>query len=347
MAVQFCGTCGHPLIPDQLFCQHCGSRVDENATRAAQPVTPGIPVSSGGTLYCGECGALVGSQDRVCRRCGAPVEPSPGLVADSSLTDAPTMMGTPPPPAYQTPSNPRGQEGLAPGYAAQQPPTWGASYRPGPPSESATFTVADSRPGTPPPYPGSGPGAQPPPYRPSGPGQAPRQNRSWPLVLAVALVTLAVIVGGGLFLILHGSGGNPQGNGITPTSAPGTTQTPGGPTVTPSPTQVVLNTTTGSALIQQYFDDINAKNYDAAYNLLSPEYLQQHPQSRQSFAAGFKNTRQDILMIDNAVQQADGTVQVNIHLQAVQTNGTVKNFSGYYIVTQENGQLLILGARIS
>lgn len=341
MAVQFCGTCGHPLIPDQLFCQHCGSRVDENATRSAQPVTPGIPVSSGGTLYCGECGALVGSQDRVCRRCGAPVEPSPGLVADSSLTDAPTMMGTPPPPAYQTLPNPRGQESPAPGYAAQQPPAWGASYSPEPPHESATFTVADSRPGTPPPYPGAG--AQPPPYRTSGPGQAPRQRRSWPLVLAVALVALALIVGGGLVLILHGPGGNPQGNGITPTAS-GTTQTPG-TTVTPSPTSVTLNITTAEALIQQYYDDINAGNYDAAYNLLAPEY--QKNQSRQSFVNGFKTTRHDTLHIDNAVQQADGTVQVNIHLQAEQTNGTVKNFSGYYIVTQENGQLLILSARIS
>lgn len=345
MAVQFCGNCGHPLIPDQLFCQHCGSRVDENATRAAQPVTPGIPVSSGGTLYCGECGALVGSQDRVCRRCGAPVEPSSGLVADSSLTDAPTMMGTPPPPAYQTPPTPRGQASPTPNSPAQQPPAWGASYSPGPPGESATFTVADSRPGTPPPY--AAPGAQPPPYRPSGPGQAPRQRRSWPLVLAVVLVALALIVGGGLFLILHGSGGNPQANSKTPATTPGTTQTPGGATVTPSPTPVVLNTTTAKALIQQYYDYINAKDYNDAYNLLSPEYLQQHQQSRQSFADGFKTTRQDILMIDNAVQRADGTVEVDIHLQADQTNGTVKNFSGYYIVTQENGQLLILSAKIS
>jgi hypothetical protein len=165
-------------------------------------------------------------------------------------------------------------------------------------------------------------------------------------VLAVVLVALALIVGGGLFLILHGSGGNPQANGATPTSAPGTVQTPGitpTPGVTPSPTPVVLNTETASALIQQYYDDINAKDYNAAYDLLSPEY--QAKQSRQSFISGFQNTVHDTLTIDNAVPRSDGTVEVDIHLQAQETSGT-SNFAGYYIVTKENGKLLILTANI-
>ena len=132
MAVQFCGTCGHPLIPEQLFCQHCGTRADENATRSGPPATPGIPVSSAGTLYCGECGALVGSQDRVCRRCGAPVEPPTGGVSDPSLSDAPTMMGTPPPAAYQAPQAYQVAQPAA--YQTPTPPPYQAAPSPsGPP----------------------------------------------------------------------------------------------------------------------------------------------------------------------------------------------------------------------
>lgn len=330
MAVQFCGTCGHPLIPDQLFCQHCGSRVDENATRAAPPAPAASSVSPGGTLYCGECGALVGSQDRVCRRCGAPVEPISGGVSDPSLSDVPTMMGTPPPPAYQP--SPGGPQPPAPGSTPQQPQGWGASYNPGLYNESPTFTISGPR-----------AGVQAPPYQPAGPGVPPRQRQRWPLVLALVLVALILIAGGGAVLAFHPFGGNPQTNNPTPTTAPGVTQTPG-VTVTPSPTAVVLNPQTASALVQQYFAYINAKNYDAAYDLLSPEW--QQTQSRQNFKDGFQNTIQDTLTIDNATQLANGTVEVDIHLTAQETGGT-KNFSGYYIVTKENGKLLLLRAKIN
>ncbi len=329
MAVQFCGTCGQPLIPDQLFCQHCGSRIDENATRAAPPVAA-APVSSGGTLYCGECGALVGSQDRVCRRCGAPVEPIPGSISDPSLSDAPTAMGTPPPPAYQP--SPRGTKSPAPGSAPQQPPGWGASYSPGPYNESPTFTVSGPR-----------AGVQAPPYQLAGPGGPPRQKQRWPLVLALVLVALILIAGGGAVLAFHPFSSNPQANNLTPTTAPGVTETPGGG-VTPSPTEVVLNTDTAKALLQQFYGYINAKNYNAAYDLLSPEWQQR--QSRQTFINGYQNTIKDTLTIDNATQLADGTVEVDMHLKAQETGGT-KNFAGYYIVTKENGKLLFLTAKVN
>ncbi len=331
MAVQFCGTCGHPLIPDQLFCQHCGSRVDENAPRGAAPAAPGIPVSSGGALYCGECGALVGGQDRVCRRCGAPVEPAPGLGADISLSDAPTVMGTPPPPGNQAPPISGEPDSPGPAYVAQQQKAWGASYSPGPANEPPTFTISVPRPGA----------QTPPPYRPAGPGGPPRQR--WPLVLALVLVALALIAGGSAFLLLRGFGGNQQANGITPTSAPGVTQTPGitpTPGVTPSPTQVVLTPDTASDIIQQYYDYINAKNYDAAYDLFAPELQQM--QSRQEFINGFNTTAHDTLTIVNAKMADNKTAEVDVTLQAEQTDGTVKNYAGYYLVTKENGKLLIL-----
>jgi len=158
------------------------------------------------------------------------------------------------------------------------------------------------------------------------------------LVLALVLVAIALIAGGGIFLLLGHSGAGPQANGTTPTSAPGITPT-AGVTVTPSPTAVALNTDTASALVQEYFADINAKQYDAAYDLLSPQW--QQTQTRQNFIDGFQNTVQDTLTILSATVQSDGTVKVNVTLQAENTDST-KNYAGYYLVTKENGQLLLL-----
>ncbi len=352
MAVQFCGTCGHPLIPDQLFCQHCGSRVDEHSTRSAPPVTPGITVSSPGAFYCGECGALVGSQDRVCRRCGAPVEPTPGGVSDPSLSDLPTRMGTPPPPvmqaqlapqvapafqappAYPAPVSTEGPQTTAPNYANQPPSAWGASYSPAPYDESPTYTFGGARPGV------------QAPVRPTGPGgPPPRRGARWPLVLALVLVAIALIAGGGIFLLLAKSGPTSQGNGSTPTTAPGITPTTG-VTVTPnpSPTPVVLNTANATALVQQFYADINAKDYNAAYDLTSTEW--QQTQTRQNFINGYQNTVQDTLTVDSAEKLADGTIQVDVHLQAQNTTGIV-NYAGYYVVTKENGKLVLLRGNLN
>ena len=349
MAVQFCGTCGHPLIPEQLFCQHCGSRADENATRGVPSATPGIPVSSAGTLYCGQCGALVGSQDRVCRRCGAPVEPSQGGGSDPSLSDLPTMMGgTPVPPVYQAPPyqappTPMLPQTPIPDYQAQQPPPgWGASYNPAPSyNDSPTFTV-----GAP------GPAVQAPPYRPApaGPGGPPqRRGPRWPLVIAVVLVALALIAGGGVFLLLHLPGGNQQGNGQTP----GVTQTPGitvTPSPIPSPTPVTLTPEGAEGVINEFYQDINNKNYDAAYDLLSQEYRSTHP--HQAFVDGYKTTVSSIVNILNAQELTDGSnaIRVNITLVATDNkNGSnvTTNYAGYYDVVLENGKLLILRAKVN
>lgn len=348
MAVEFCGTCGQPLIPDQLFCQHCGSRVDDQATQAGAPFASATPATPGGTgraLYCGACGALVGSQDRICRRCGAPVEPAQGLVvSDPSLSDLPTMRGTPAPQGYQPPSYAGIPAGPGPGYPAQQSPAWGAAYNDMPPgvapADPPTFTAGGARRGA--------LGQQTPYYAPSGPGGPPHQRGSrWPLTLALALVALALILGGSLFLLLRSSGGTAQNGGTTPTTASGTqtpgTSTPVTPTpASPSPTQVTLTPGSAEALIQQFYSDINNKQYDAAYDLLSTEY--QQTQSRQKFIDGFSTTVQDTINIQDTQTQPDGTIRVDVTLQAVDNkNGTdvTTNYTGYYIVELENGQLRI------
>jgi hypothetical protein len=361
VAVQFCGTCGHPLIPEQLFCQHCGSRADDNATRGATPATPGIPVSSAGTLYCGQCGALVGSQERVCRRCGAPVEAVQGGISDPSLSDLPTQMGTPPPaanlppPAYQPPTNAIGAPPSGPRYADQpatnwgnQPPPgwanqpaaggWAASYSPAPSyDESPTFTV-----GAPAPRPAVQ--TPPPPYHPT-PGGPPRRSQRWPLIIAIVLVALALIAGGGIFLMLYNSNGTSQTNGGT---TPGVTQTAGvTATAIPSPTPVVLTNDTAKALIQQYYDDINARKYDDAYDLLAPEW--QQTKSREDFVNGYQTTVSVALTILGAEPASGNTIQVDVKLKAVDNkNGSevTTNYAGYYIVTLENGKLLMLSGKV-
>ena len=102
----------------------------------------------------------------------------------------------------------------------------------------------------------------------------------------------------------------------------------------------MLNEETASALIQQFYDYISARNYDAAYDLLSPEWHQ--VQSRQNFIDGFQNTAYDTLMIDGGERLDDGNMLVNIHLTAEDTSYVMSYYAGDYIVTKRNEQLLIL-----
>lgn len=119
-----------------------------------------------------------------------------------------------------------------------------------------------------------------------------------------------------------------------------TTATPKGITATPSPTLGMLNEETASALMQQFYGYINARNYDAAYALLSSEWHQ--TQSRQSFIDGFQNTIRDTLMIDGVERLDDEYILVNIYLTAEETSYVTSYYAGYYIVTNRNAQLLIL-----
>jgi hypothetical protein len=125
--------------------------------------------------------------------------------------------------------------------------------------------------------------------------------------------------------------------GITPT-----------PVLPPTATPVLLTPDTASALIQEYYADINARNFDAAYDLYSTSYQQAH--SRQSFVTGFQTFVQDTLTIQGAQTLADGTVEVDITLMAIDNkNGTqvTTNYAGYYIVIIENGALRILRAKVN
>lgn len=166
--------------------------------------------------------------------------------------------------------------------------------------------------------------------------QIPPRRPRWPLILAVALIALVLIVGGSVFLLAHQQGNGGQVNGSTAT--PGITQT----VVTPSPTEAALTGPNAQALINQFYTDINSKNYDAAYDLLSTNY--QKGQSRENFKAGYQTTVSDSWTFGGTQTLSDGSVQVNITLTAIDNkNGTnvTTLYTGYYIVIKENGQLRI------
>ncbi|HEU5199055.1 MAG TPA: zinc ribbon domain-containing protein [Ktedonobacterales bacterium] len=336
MGIQFCGTCGQPLIPDQLFCQHCGSRADEFATRAA-PASGSAQMPPGGMLYCGECGAAVSSRDTACRRCGAPLE----LIRNSFTTregnDEPIVGGVPPYTqdrqsiAYQQPPS------SSPASLAGKPASWasdyGSSARDYPPDDPPTFSTgvsSISRQS----HPKGPPSAGAPPSFPNA--YVPPRRPRWPLILAVALVALALIVGGSIYLLA-----NQQGTGGQ-TTRPTATPRGGQSTITPGPTEAALNGPNAQALINQFYTDINSKQLDAAYDLLSTNY--QGTQSRENFKSGYQTTVSDTWTLGDTQTLSDGSIQVPITLTAIDNkNGTnvTTTYTGYYIVIKENGQLRI------
>ena len=336
MSIQFCGTCGQPLIPDQLFCQHCGARADELATRAA-PAIGSANMAPGGMLYCNECGAPVNSRDAACRRCGAPLEAGRNSFSTRAGNDGPTVGGVP---SYAPDAQSRAYQqppGGGPASPVGKPSSWASDYgypaQGYPPDDPPTFSTG-VMPRSSQPRPNGPSNAGAPPSFPNT-SLPPRRPR-WPLLLALALVALVLIAGGSIFLLTHQQDNGGQVHGSTAT--PGSART----AVTSSPTEVTLNGPNAQALINQFYTDINSKNYDAAYDLLSTNY--QSGQSRENFKAGYQTTVSDGWNFGGTQTLSDGTVQVNITLTAIDnkkgTNVTTV-YTGYYIVIKENGQLRI------
>ena len=142
----------------------------------------------------------------------------------------------------------------------------------------------------------------------------------WFLALAGVLVALALIAGGTALLLLR--------------------QQPGQPALTPA---------TASALVQQFYSDVNARNYSAAYAILSNEW--HHQQSLVDFSAGYQNTLSDILKLEGTQTLADGTIQVIVQLQALEqqaggSRGTTI-YAGFYVIGKEDGKLRILRGTIN
>jgi serine/threonine protein kinase len=196
----------------------------------------------------------------------------------------------------------------------------------------------------------------PPPEQPPRPGPRP-----W-LIIAAVLLIIALLLGGVFVGLRLGSSPAPvpptatsvpnptPGTTVAPTQAqptptpvpPTPTPTSAPPSPTPSPAQLA------QSVVQQYYNDINNKDYQSAYNLWGSAFQNSH--SYSSFASGFANTVQDNVTISNVLTLSDGTVQVYITLQATDqtTSGTTTStYQGYYTVGQENGAWKLLNAHIN
>jgi tRNA A-37 threonylcarbamoyl transferase component Bud32 len=154
-----------------------------------------------------------------------------------------------------------------------------------------------------------GPGGSPPGKQSGGPSPLANRRRG----LAAALAVVAVLaVGGGAYVALHNSalGGTPAAAGSKPPSTPPSGQTP----VTPVGT------------VRAYYAAISAHQYLRAWNLGGKNSGDTFSQ----FENGFSTTRADRVIIIGHAGDA-----VSARLTAVQTDGSVKNFYGKYVV--ENG----------
>ena len=309
-------------------------------------------------VFCGQCGLQQAPGATHCPRCSAPVE-GDGVV-EEYYVDGPTAASfpyappTPPLPGKSSqagappPNNPQrlvlgggGQSMLG----ANDPtgkvdaPTYHTHLSPSPsnPNTRTPYTG----------YPGSGnysspetsyPGILPGSMgsaSPSGPyyprQQSSQRSKGRVVSLMIVLFGLLLILGAMVVFAL-------KQNGII-----GGTNTPSG---------TGGGNTLGQqaqTLIQQYYTDINNKDYQDAYNLWK------YDPNRQTYAAfsqGFAHTRHDDINFDNVTTLNDGTAKVSVTLTATEdaSSGTgtrTSVYKGYYIVGPQNGALKILSGQLN
>lgn len=103
------------------------------------------------------------------------------------------------------------------------------------------------------------------------------------------------------------------------------------------------------SLLEQYYADINNKDYSDAYSIWGSAY--QKSTSSYQFAKGFDNTKSVSININSegATILNDGTVRVPLTITSINisSSGTVSHtYQGYYIVGMENQVWHLLSANI-
>jgi hypothetical protein len=299
--------------------------------------------------FCGQCGLLLNTNTTKCPRCGTVTDfdiAMPGAPAeDNSATiiaqtnnlqpgNARSMPYTPPPPDAT-----RVTYSTTPGGNVPQS---GSNYMiPGaPPYRGSNQAPGMYQPGV---FPGTDPG-----YPFQAPIQ-PRKRRKWPIVLVIVLIVALMAV----TVMFFALGSNPLAGLFGPTSTPTAQATQPAATVaattqsaaTPQTTTTVP-TQQAQATIQKYYTDINAQDYQDAYYLWV-----NNPDNYNHYVQGFAHTHHDAITLGDAIPQTDGTVQVNVTVQATEDaagGGTkISTYQGYYTVGQQadgswkiiNGQL--------
>lgn len=344
----FCGNCGLQLPPRTPACPRCGAATDarlameeshpNDPTIAALP-TLGTPTSQmdASTVQAPPT-PLPTTQPTYISQSGQTV------LNSSSATDAPTYITPLPPLAPQV--SERSSYPSYPGYPPPSTPASGAYYAPTETNGSSYPTPGVSSSGSPG-YPPPGGVVYQPIEAPYTPRSQQRKGRSGMVALILFLVAL-LFVGGALGVFLANRGGllfhNATPTTTTSTQTVTSTQTPGSTvTASSSPTSVPV-TEQAQTLLENYYSDINNKDYQDAYAMLGS--AMQAKQSYNNYANGFANTQQDQLSITKTTQQGNGTVRLDVTLKATTTDGSIQNFTGYYIIGQEYGSLKILSGKL-
>ncbi len=313
-------------------------------------------------VFCGQCGLHLPSGITRCPRCGAVADTTSDTGIDTFPTDAPTVAslpytqrpqaelypGAPYAPIPFTPFEQQklvlgaGSGGNNVGYdvAGDNEPTSAlnaADYRTRTPVDFQTnspYTSDAAQPDnmyqngsyTPANYGYVGnvpPGGATPASYPLSPPAQPRKRRTLPLL--ITLLGLLIILGVSTFFVVKR---------FQPLST--TRGTNIGITTPASPIEQA------KTVVQQYYTDVNNKNYQDAYNLWKWGV---NAPSFATFENGYANTEHDALTISNATRLADGTVKVALTIVATErtTGGTQQHtYTGYYIVGQDAGTWKIL-----
>lgn len=109
---------------------------------------------------------------------------------------------------------------------------------------------------------------------------------------------------------------------------------------TPAPAQQA------QAVVQAYYDNVNAHNYQTAYNL-----WKDNQQSFADFTNGYQNTLSDNITFGDPVVQSDGTVKVTVTVIATEKTASGSQqttYQGYYLVAKQNDNTWkIVGANLA
>ncbi|HEX9517822.1 MAG TPA: serine/threonine-protein kinase [Streptosporangiaceae bacterium] len=165
-----------------------------------------------------------------------------------------------------------------------------------------------------------GSGYQQPPYRGTPPR---RRSRALPITLSILAVVIMAGIGA---LVLHS-----RSNGAhTPPTTPVTASGSASPSQQASQSSSPPVLTSPDSVVTAYYDAVNNHDYATAYRLNNAAHNKSYP----AFKQGFTGTRHVYLTITGV----SGDL-VSFDLRAVQTDGTVKTYTGTYTV--RNGKIAL------
>jgi hypothetical protein len=129
-------------------------------------------------------------------------------------------------------------------------------------------------------------------------------------------------------------GGGNIGSG--PSGLIGTATVIAEPTIAATPSQQAGD------IVQEFYNDINQRNYPEAYNVLGKSFQSSMPYCQ--FVAGYADTKHDQIVFDTVAPLPDGTVDVEVTIDAEASIGAHSSYQWNGIVGQEDGSWKILKA---